>query len=111
MRLLAEEYKVKTRDDARVPVFCVSNRAYMKYIRGYEGDEEPPAMDLVETQLPLLRSFIYALPSSGKFATLGHFCNVSLPTLLNVIQMSCSTTTLARNDHLIEVINIAKVVC
>ena len=84
-------------------IFCISNKAYMHHCRGYEKDD-PPSMGLVETQVPSMRSLVYALPSKGKFATLEHYCGNSVHTLLSMVQMSCSTTTVARKEHLIGII-------
>ncbi|KAF1998322.1 hypothetical protein P154DRAFT_621882 [Amniculicola lignicola CBS 123094] len=103
---IAQNYRMDTRDDARVPIFCISNKAYMHHIRGYELDA-PPAMGLVETQVPTMRAHIYALPSIGKFGTLDYFCNNSMHMLLSVIQMSCSTSTLTRKEHLLRIVNKA----
>lgn len=75
----------------------------MKHIRGFQNGQ-PPAMSLVDTQVPGLRAQIYALPSKGKFATLELHARIRLHTLLNVMQMSCSTTTLSRKDHLVGIL-------
>ena len=83
----------------------------MKHVRGYDREDELPSMHLAETQVPSLRSYLYTLPSSGKFATLELFCNVSIHTLLNIMQMSCSTTKLTRKDHLVAVVDQAEKVC
>ena len=106
-KTLGQNYRNDTRDESRIPVFCVSNKAYMHHIRGYDQADRP-AMGLADTQVPQMRSYVYAMPSKGKFATLDHFCNVSLPTLMNIMQMSCSTTTLARKDHLVAIVKKAQ---
>jgi hypothetical protein len=93
-------------DDAHVPVYCVSNRMYMRHLRGYDYDnaDSVPTMSIEDTQIPALCSLIYSLPSKGRTATLSHFTTNSMQTLLNVIQMSCSTTTKARVDHLTAIV-------
>lgn len=96
-----------------MPVFCVSNRMYMRYLRGYDKDNEAtvPTMTIEETQIPALCSLIYTLPSKGRTASLDHFVKVSVQTLLSVMQMSCSTTTLARVNHLTAIVRCARDVC
>lgn len=109
-RAIAQNYRLDTGDDAHVPVFCVSNRMYMRHLRGYDKDNEPsvPTMTLEESQIPALCSLIYSLPCKGRTASLDHFVKVSVQTLLSVIQMSCSTTTLARVNHLTAIVQRAR---
>ncbi|KAF2651015.1 hypothetical protein K491DRAFT_782176 [Lophiostoma macrostomum CBS 122681] len=98
-----QNYRLDTGDEARAPVFCISNRVYRKHREGYQISEAP-CMSLDESQAPPMRSFVYALPAMGKFATLDHYCGNSVHTLLSMIQMSCSTTTIARKEHLISIV-------
>ncbi|ORY12845.1 hypothetical protein BCR34DRAFT_624118 [Clohesyomyces aquaticus] len=69
---LSQNYRLDTKDGARVPIFCVSNKDYMSYIRGGQS-VDPPKMQLLETQVPQIRAHIYSQPSNGKFATLDHY--------------------------------------
>ncbi|KAL6712302.1 hypothetical protein ACN47E_000179 [Coniothyrium glycines] len=103
---LGGNYRTNTGDDAGAPVFCVSNRMYMRHLRGFDGTIEHmiPTMTLDQTQIPAFCSHIYILPSKGKTASLNHFVAVTVPTLLSVVQMSCSTTTLARANHLTAIV-------
>jgi hypothetical protein len=112
-RVIAQNYRADTGDDANVPVYCVSNRMYMRHLRGYDRDNVAsiPTMTIDATQIPALCSHIYSLPSKGRTASLDHFTKVSMQTLLSVIQMSCSTTTMARVKHLTAVIESAREVC
>lgn len=105
-RIVGLNYRSDTGDDAGAPVFCVSNRMYMRHLRGYDKDNEQsvPTMTLEETQIPALISHIFALPSKGRTADLDHFVRVKVQTLLSVIQMSCSTSTLSRVKHLTETV-------
>ena len=105
-RVIAQNYRADTGDEANVPVFCVSNRMFMRHLRGYdkESPETVPTMSIDDTQIPALCSHIYSLPSRGRTASLDHFIKVSMQTLLSVIQMSCSTTTMARVKHLTAVV-------
>jgi hypothetical protein len=82
----------------------------MRYLRGYDYDnaDSVPIMSLEETQIPALCSYIYSLPSKGRTASLNHFTKVSMHTLLSVIQMSCSTTTMARVKHLTAIVQSAR---
>ncbi|KAH3960319.1 hypothetical protein HBH52_237480 [Parastagonospora nodorum] len=106
-RVITQNYRADTGDEANVPVFCVSNRMFMRHLRGYDKDssETVPTMSIDETQIPALCSHIYSLPSRGRTASLDHFIKVSMQTLLSVIQMSCSTTTMARVKHLTAVVS------
>lgn len=112
-RTIGLNYRADTGDDAGAPVFCVSNRMYMRHLRGYDTDNEQsvPTMTLEETQIPALISHIFALPSKGRTADLDHFARGTLKTLLSVIQMSCSTSTLARVRHLTRTVQNAREVC
>ncbi|KAJ4361430.1 hypothetical protein N0V95_001847 [Ascochyta clinopodiicola] len=109
-RVIGLNYRADTGDDAGAPVFCVSNRMYMRHLRGYDiGNESSiPTMTLEETQIPALISHIFALPSKGRTADLEHFIRVTLQTLLSVIQMSCSASTLTRVKHLTEIVERAR---
>jgi hypothetical protein len=82
----------------------------MRHLRGYDYDnaESVPTMSIEETQIPALCSYIYSLPSKGRTACLDHFVKFSMQTLLNVIQMSCSTTTMARAKHLTAIVQRAR---
>lgn len=108
--VISGNYRSDTNDDAGTAVYCVSNRMYMRHLRGYDKSDEQtiPTMTPEQTQIPDLCSHIYALPSKGKTASLNHFVSNSTPTLLNIIQMSCSTTTLARADHLSGIVRNAR---
>lgn len=112
-RIVGMNYRSDTGDDAGAPVFCVSNRMYMRHLRGYDTDnaQSIPTMMIEETQIPALISHIFAMPSKGRTATLDHFVRVSIQTLLSVIQMSCSTSTLTRVKHLVEIVQRARDVC
>lgn len=112
-RVVGFNYRQDTGDDAGAPVFCVSNRMYMRYLRGYDLDNEQsvPTMSIEDTQIPALISHIFALPSKGRIADLDHFAQVNLHTLLSIIEMSCSTTTLARVKHLTQKVKQVREVC
>ncbi|KAF3034625.1 hypothetical protein E8E12_006678 [Didymella heteroderae] len=105
-RIVGLNYRADTGDDAGAPVFCVSNRMYMRHLRGYDmdNDQSVPTMTIEETQIPSLVSHIFTLPSKGRMATLDHFVRVSIQTLLSVIQMSCSASTLTRVKHLVDIV-------
>jgi hypothetical protein len=109
-RVIAQNYRADTGDDAHVPVYCVSNRMYMRHLRGYDYDnaDSIPTMSIEETQIPALCSLLYSLPSKGRTFVLDHFTKYSMQTLLNVIQMSCSTTTQARAKHLTGIVGAAR---
>ncbi|KAI8935499.1 hypothetical protein NX059_008069 [Plenodomus lindquistii] len=106
-RVLGGNYRANTGDDAGAAVYCVSNRMYMRHLRGYDTSDQLNAatMTLEQTQIPALCSHIYSLPSRGKTACLDHFIRVSTPTLLSIIKMSCSTTTIARANHLVDIVH------
>jgi hypothetical protein len=107
---IGNSYRKDTGDDAGATTYCVSNRMYMRHLRGYDKMDETkvPSMTLEETQIPVLCSHIYVLPSKGKTADLDHFMTVSIPMLLSIMQMSCSTTTIARVKHLVAIIEKAR---
>jgi hypothetical protein len=109
-RVIAQNYRADTGDDAHVPVYCVSNRMYMRHLRGYDYDnaDSIPTMSIEETQIPALCSLLYSLPSKGRTFVLDHFTKYSMQTLLNMIQMSCSTTTQARVKHLTAIVGAAR---
>lgn len=108
-----ENYRKDTGDDADAAIYCVSNRMYLRHLRGHDksDDQQTPTMTLEETQIPDICSHIYVLPSKGRTADLDHFVRASIPMLLSIIQMSCSTTTIARINHLTAIIQQARQVC
>jgi hypothetical protein len=107
---IGENYRKDTGDDAGATTYCVSNRMYMRHIRGYDKTDQSkvPSMTLEDTQIPALCSHIYALPSKGKTADLDHWARVSIPMLFSIMQTSCSTTTIARVNHLVSIIRKAR---
>jgi hypothetical protein len=109
---IASNYRADTGDDAHPPVYCVSNRMYMRHLRGYDYDnvDSVPTMGVEETQIPALCLLLYSLPSKGRTASIDHFTKVSMQTLLKVIQMSCSTTMEARVKHLTAIIKATRAV-
>jgi hypothetical protein len=112
-KVISQNYRADTGDDAHVPVYCVSNRMYMRHLRGYDKEnvESIPTMSIEATQIPALCSHIYSLPSKGRTASLDHFAKVSMQMLLSMMQMSCSTTTIARAKHLTRILERARGVC
>ncbi|KAI4944142.1 hypothetical protein J4E91_008997 [Alternaria rosae] len=107
---MGENYREDTGDDAIAAIYCVSNLMYMRHLRGYDKTDQlsVPTMTLDQTQIPALCSHVYTLSSRGRTSDLDHFVRVTVPTLLNIVQMSVSTTTLARVNHLTGIIQIAR---
>ncbi|KAF2830583.1 hypothetical protein CC86DRAFT_378861 [Ophiobolus disseminans] len=103
---LARSYRTNTKNEVRVPIFCVSNTEYMLRVAGISPNNLP-VLSLANTQLPLFRAHIYAARSKGKFAVLDHYCLHSVPTTFNIIEMSCSTSNLDRKEHLVGIVNKA----
>ncbi|KAF2651016.1 hypothetical protein K491DRAFT_682506 [Lophiostoma macrostomum CBS 122681] len=88
--LLKEKYKRMTKG-ASLPVFCISNTEYDKYLSGYEADD-PPRLTLELTGIPALRSYIQSLPAKGRFATLEHHLTTSWDTLLTTLELYCKVS-------------------
>lgn len=111
--VISSNYRSDTGDDAGAAVYCVSNRMYMRHLRGYDKTDtlSVPTMTIEQTQIPAICSHIYVLPSKGRTASLDHHVRVTIPTLLSIVQMSCSTTTLARANHLVGIVKKSRVVC
>jgi hypothetical protein len=86
---------------------------YMRHLRGYDKTDilSVPTMTIEQTQIPALCSHIYVLPSKGRTASLDHHVRVTIPTLLSIVQMSCSTTTLARANYLVSIVEKSRAVC
>jgi hypothetical protein len=65
-RVIVQNYRADTGDDAHVPVYCVSNRMYMRHLRGYDYDnaDSIPTMSIEETQIPALCSLLNFCPGS-----------------------------------------------
>ncbi|KAI4618246.1 uncharacterized protein J4E87_007914 [Alternaria ethzedia] len=107
---MSENYREDTGDDAIAAIYCVSNLMYMRHLRGYDKTDplSIPTMTLDQTQIPALCSHVYTLSSRGRTSDLDHFVRVTVPTLLNIVQMSVSTTTLARVNHLTGIIQRAR---
>lgn len=98
-RALIQSHHDATRDT--LSIFCVSNAAYHTHLTGYMKSHEP-ALSVKNTEIPSLKANIYSLPSRGKFNSLEHHCRVSLQTLLNTLELSCSQSKMKRKDHLIQ---------
>lgn len=107
---MSENYREDTGDDAIAAIYCVSNLMYMRHLRGYDKTDplSVPTMTLDQTQIPALCSHVYTLSSRGRTSDLDHFVRVTVPTLLNIVQMSVSTTTLARVNHLTGIVQGAR---
>jgi len=104
-----KKYRTDTGDDGGAATFCVSNKMYMRHQRGYNKDVSDgiPTMSVEETQVPAACAYIHAIPSQGKVDVLEHFITSRIPMLLNVVEMSCSKSTEARVNHILEIINVA----
>jgi len=100
-------YSQNTGDDAGAASFCVSNRMYMRYRRGYNttNPDKAPTMKLEATQIPAACTYIYGIPSQGRTAALEHFVLFKVPMLLSIIKMSCSRSTEARVKHVTAIID------
>jgi hypothetical protein len=109
---VGDNYREDTGDDAGAATYCISNLMYMRHLRGYDKTDELsfPTMTLDQTQIPALCSHVYTLSSRGRTSDLDHFVRVTVPTLLNIVQMSVSTTTLARVNHLTAIVRTAQTV-
>jgi hypothetical protein len=109
---VGDNYREDTGDDAGAATYCISNLMYMRHLRGYDKTDELsiPTMTLDQTQIPALCSHVYTLSSRGRTSDLDHFVRVTVPTLLNIVQMSVSTTTLARVNHLTAIVKTAQTV-
>jgi len=112
-RCMDEKYRADTGDDGGAVCFGISNRMFMRHVRGYnlKNPDKCPSMSLEATQIPALCSYIYGLPSQGKTAALEHFVRSKIHTYLDLIQMSCSKSTEARVNHVIKIIDHAITVC
>jgi hypothetical protein len=110
--VVGENYRENTGDDAGAAMYYVSNLMYMRHLRGYDTMDElsVPTMTLDEPQISALCSHIYALPSRGRTSDLDHSVRITAPSLLNIVQMSVSTTILARVNHLTAIIRKAQMV-
>ena len=82
----------------------------MRHLRGFDESDAltVPTMTIEQTRIPAVCSHLYLLPSKGMTASLDHFVRVTVPTLLDIIQMSCSTTTVARANHLVAIVRDAR---
>ncbi|KAJ5027741.1 hypothetical protein J3E71DRAFT_239180 [Bipolaris maydis] len=90
---LNQMYSQNTGDDAGAASFCVSNRMYMRYRRGYNtaNPDKVPSMKLKDTQILALFNHIAGQPSQGKVAVLEN--------------ISCSKSTEARVEYITMILN------
>lgn len=93
-----------------LPIFCVSNTEYDKYLSGYRI-EDPPRLSLHTTGIPALRNYIYALPAKGHFATLEHHLTTNWETLLNSLEMFCNASTTQRKGEVTGNCTQSRTVC
>jgi hypothetical protein len=102
-RTMENKYRSDTGDDNPAPSFCISNRMYMRHVRGYDrkSPDKVPNMSIEETQVPLLRAHIFAIPSESRAKVLNHYIAIRMTTLLTLLRLSCSMSTKARVDELI----------
>ncbi|KAJ5046882.1 hypothetical protein J3E74DRAFT_288211 [Bipolaris maydis] len=104
---LNQMYSQNTGDDAGAASFCVSNRMYMRYRRGYNtaNPDKVPSMKLKDTQILALFNHIAGQPSQGKVAVLENVIQFKIPMLLSIFQMSCSKSTEARVEYITMILN------
>jgi hypothetical protein len=110
---LSRMYSQNTGDDAGAASFCVSNRMYMRYRRGYNNTnpDKVPTMKLEDTNIPALFKYISGQPSQGKVAVLENTIQFKIPMLLSIFQMSCSKSTEARVEHVTNILDRTIKVC
>ncbi|KAF1911042.1 hypothetical protein BDU57DRAFT_108689 [Ampelomyces quisqualis] len=106
---LDQNYRNDTGDDGGAKVFCLSNRMFMRYLRGYNHKvpEKTPTMSLESTQVLAACAYLYGIPSQGKTAILEHSVVFTIPALLDLIQMSCSKSTEARVEYVLKIVDRA----
>ncbi|KAK8214110.1 hypothetical protein IWZ01DRAFT_567910 [Phyllosticta capitalensis] len=97
------EYRNAVRDDAFLPVFCVSNTVYRDSVLGKQSNILG-GMTVDQTNIPALRRHLYRLPASRKFKTLEHQCKYRLQKFLAIVEMSCSQSKLQRMENLDRII-------
>lgn len=97
------EYRNAVRDDAFLPVFCVSNTVYRDCVLGKQSNILG-GMTVDQTNIPALRRHLYRLPASRKFKTLEHQCKYRLQKFLAIVEMSCSQSKLQRMENLDRII-------
>ncbi|KAF4544045.1 Tat pathway signal sequence [Lasiodiplodia theobromae] len=103
---IRQNYHDLTKDPVPLPVFCVSNLVYAKYV---SGNYEPPMMGFESTNIPALRAFLYALPAFRKFKAFEHHHQHVLPSLVNHLEMICSQTKVDSHEELRNIIQSASV--
>lgn len=96
---LTRSYQTNTRDNIRVPTFCILNYQYMLHVNDPDHTN-PSTLQVGSTQVPSLRAHIYSMPSKGKVHTPERYSLRGVVTLMKIIEMACSTSTLERKDHL-----------
>ncbi|EUC43750.1 hypothetical protein COCMIDRAFT_6845 [Bipolaris oryzae ATCC 44560] len=106
---LSRMYSQNTGDDAGAASFCISNRMYMRYRRGYNTayPDKIPSMKLEDTKILALFNHIAGQPSQGKVAVLENFIQFKIPMLLSIFQMSCSKSTEARVEYVTKILDKA----
>lgn len=102
-------YSHNTGDDAGAASFCISNRMFMRYRRGYNTayPDKVPSMKLEDTKILALFNHIAGQPSQGKVAVLENFIQFKTPMLLSIFQMSCSKSTEARVEYITKILDQA----
>ncbi|KAF2866905.1 hypothetical protein BDV95DRAFT_598435 [Massariosphaeria phaeospora] len=95
---IAEQYRRDTKDPSPLPIFCVSNTAYIEHL-GYNA-RQPPSLSLQATGIPDLRNAIYSMPADGKWKTLVHYTESQLKSILNTVEMSCTVSKIKRKQEL-----------
>lgn len=100
---MGKKYSPFMRDTGRLPVFCVSNSAYMKNIGGY-SPTNPPRIGAHATGIPSLRANLLCLPARRKFEYFKHYCQIKLPSLLNSIEIAFNGGLLKEHEDLQDII-------
>jgi hypothetical protein len=79
----------------------------MRHLRGYDkgSPDRIPGMTIEETEIPSLCAHICAIPSEGRTKVLNHHVTIRMATLLKLLRLSCSMSTKAQVDELIQNVN------
>lgn len=100
-QMLKDEYRKRISKGAELPVFCVSNTEYDKYLSGYDI-EDPPRLSLELTGIPALRNHIQSLPLKGRFNTLDYHLNTSWDNVLKTLELFCTQSKSEQKTQIVD---------
>lgn len=107
VKSLRRTYRYLTGDQRALAIFCVSNKAYERYLIGFERSDRP-VLTLEDTEIPKLRQHLRLATGEGRFNDAVFHYESQLPSLLTSVQLWCYKAHMKHRKEIEDIVEEAK---